>query len=87
MLIVRGANLMALATAVPCTAERAGKRCPSISRFIDNQHVICDEVMAPFAVGMTAAKDRHLPDGRSVLWHARPDWVGTDQGLRLSAAY
>ena len=50
MLEVRSANLMALAAALPRTAERADMRYQWISRFIDNEHVVSDEVMAPFAI-------------------------------------
>lgn len=50
MLDVRSANLMALAAALPRTTERADMRYQWISRFIDNEHVVCDEVMAPFAI-------------------------------------
>ena len=50
MLDVRSANLMALAAALPRTAERADMRYQWISRFIDTEHVVSDEVMAPFAL-------------------------------------
>lgn len=49
MLDVRNANLMALAAALPRDAEGADLRCQWISRFVANDLVVCDEVMAPFA--------------------------------------
>lgn len=49
MLDVRSANLMALAAALPRASERADMRYQWISRFIDNDLVVCDEVMEPFA--------------------------------------
>ncbi|HET8996520.1 MAG TPA: transposase [Acetobacteraceae bacterium] len=49
MLDVRSANLMALAAALPRSAERADMRYQWISRFIANPLVDCDAVMAPFA--------------------------------------
>lgn len=49
MLHARSANLMALAASLPRAAERADMRYQWISRFIDNERVVCDEVMEPFA--------------------------------------
>ena len=49
MLHARSANLMALAASLPLTTERADMRYQWIARFIDNERVGCDAVMAPFA--------------------------------------
>jgi hypothetical protein len=49
MLDARSANLMVLAASLPRPVERADMRYQWISRFIDNDRVVCDEVMQPFA--------------------------------------
>lgn len=49
MLHARSANLMALAASLPLDTERADMRYQWIARFIDNQHVVCDAVIEPFA--------------------------------------
>ena len=49
MLDARSANLMALAASLPRPAERADMRYQWIARFIDNDRVVSDEVMQPFA--------------------------------------
>ena len=49
MLHARSANLMALAASLPLDTERADMRYQWIARFIDNDRVICDAVMEPFA--------------------------------------
>lgn len=87
MLDVRSANLMALAAALPRPAERADMRYQWISRFIDNAHVVSDEVMAPFALEVleraaergpvvlimdqTKASDRHQILMLSLRWGER----------------
>ena len=50
MIEARSANFMALAVAWPRTAERANIRYQWLSRFIDHEHVVSNEVMAPFAI-------------------------------------
>ncbi|MGH9620866.1 MAG: transposase, partial [Bryobacteraceae bacterium] len=40
---------MALAASLPLSTERADMRYQWISRFIDNERVVCDTVMEPFA--------------------------------------
>ena len=75
MLDARSANLMALAASLPRPAERADMRYQWIARFIDNDRVVSDEVIQPFArevlaraaaigrvvliVDQTKASDRH----------------------------
>lgn len=49
MLHARTANLMALAASLPLQTERADMRYQWIARFIDNDRVVCDAVMQPFA--------------------------------------
>jgi hypothetical protein len=49
MLDARSANLMALAASLPRPAERADMRYQWIARFIDNDRVVSDVVMQPFA--------------------------------------
>lgn len=49
MLHARTANLMALAASLPLVTERADMRYQWIARFIDNERVVCDAVMEPFA--------------------------------------
>ena len=49
MLHARTANLMALSASLPLETERADMRYQWTARFIDNEHVVCDEVMEPFA--------------------------------------
>ena len=49
MLHARSANLMALAACLPVSTERADMRYQWIARFIDNDRVVCDAVMEPFA--------------------------------------
>jgi hypothetical protein len=49
MLHARTANLMVLAASLPRPTERADMRQQWTARFIDNEHVICDTVMEPFA--------------------------------------
>jgi hypothetical protein len=49
MLHARTANLMALAASLPLDTERADMRYQWIARFIDNEHVLCDAVIEPFA--------------------------------------
>lgn len=49
MLHARTANLMALSANLPLETERADMRYQWTARFIDNEHVVCDEVMEPFA--------------------------------------
>jgi len=49
MLDARSANLMVLAASLPRPADRADMRYQWIARFIDNDLVVCDEVMQPFA--------------------------------------
>lgn len=49
MLDARSANLMALAASLPRPAERADMRYQWIARFIDNDLVVSDDVMQPFA--------------------------------------
>ncbi len=49
MLDVRTANLVELAAGLPRDADRTDMRCQWITRFLSNDHVDCDEVMAPYA--------------------------------------
>jgi len=49
MLHARTANLMALAASLPLVTERADMRYQWIARFVDNERVVCDAVMEPFA--------------------------------------
>jgi hypothetical protein len=49
MLHARSANLMALAASLPLDTERADMRSQWIARVIDNDRVVCDAVMEPFA--------------------------------------
>jgi hypothetical protein len=49
ILDARSANLMALAASLPRPAERADMRYQWIARFIDNDLVVSDDVMQPFA--------------------------------------
>jgi hypothetical protein len=49
MLHARTANLMALAASLPLATERADMRYQWTARFIDNDRVVCDAVMEPFA--------------------------------------
>ena len=49
MLHARTANLMALAASLPLSTERADMRYQWIARFIDNERVVCDAVIEPFA--------------------------------------
>jgi hypothetical protein len=64
MLDARSANLMALAASLPRPAERADMRYQWIARFIDNDLVVSDEVMHPFACEVLA---RAAASGRVVL--------------------
>jgi hypothetical protein len=64
MLDARSANLMALAASLPRPAERADMRYQWIARFMDNDLVVCDEVMDPFAREVLA---RAAASGRVVL--------------------
>jgi hypothetical protein len=49
MLHARTANLMVLAASLPLFTERADMRYQWIARFIDNERVVCDAVIEPFA--------------------------------------
>jgi hypothetical protein len=49
MLHARTANLMALAACLSLDTERADMRYQWIARFIDNERVVCDAVIEPFA--------------------------------------
>ena len=49
MLSERSANLMSLAAALPCPADRIDMRCQWIVRVLANPLIECDAVMLPFA--------------------------------------
>jgi hypothetical protein len=49
VLHARTTNLMALAASLPLDTERADMRYQWIARFIDNERVVCDAVIEPFA--------------------------------------
>ena len=64
MLDVRSANLMDLAASLPRAAERLDMRYQWISRFLGNELIKVDAVMAPYAREVLA---RLAADGRKVV--------------------
>jgi len=49
MLHIRSANLMELAAGLPRDLDRTDMRYQWIIRFLSNEHVVCDDVIEPFA--------------------------------------
>ncbi|MFW7269684.1 hypothetical protein ACMAUO_17250 [Gluconacetobacter sp. Hr-1-5] len=52
-------NLMALAASLPLSTERANMRYQWVARFIDNERVVCDAVIEPFAREVIARSAMH----------------------------
>lgn len=84
MLHARTANLMALAASLPLATERADMRYQWIARFIDNQRVVCDAVMQPFAREVLA---RAAEAGRVTLIMDQPKASDRHQILMLSVRF
>jgi hypothetical protein len=84
MLHARTANLMALAASLPLDTERADMRYQWIARFINNERVLCDAVIEPFAREVIA---KAAAAGRVTLIMDQSKASGRHQILMLSLRF